>query len=71
MELGSDKQTGRGRWLLDPEDQQFIQRRPYPVKVMLFVCIGSGFKPYYELIEPIGRKEGCYVICSIYDIETQ
>ena len=57
LELGMDKQNGQGRWLLDSEDRQFIERRPFPKRVMIFVCIGSGFKPYWELIEPVGRKD--------------
>ena len=59
LELGQDKVTGQGRWLLDYQDQQFIERRAFPKRCMIFVCLGSGFKPFWEFIEPVGRKDRC------------
>ena len=62
VELGIDKVTNQGAWLLDASDRKYISKVQFPTRAMLFVALGSALeKPYYEIIEPIGARVWCIV----------
>ena len=60
IELGMDKITNQGAWLLDASDRKYISKVQFPKRAMLFVALGGALeKPYYEIIEPIGARVWC------------
>ena len=62
VELGVDKVTNQGAWLLDASDRKYISKVQFPTRAMLFVALGSALeKPYFEIIEPVGARVWCII----------
>ena len=48
IELGLDKITNQGAWLLDASDRKYISKVQFPKRALLFVALGGAL--YYDLI---------------------